>query len=150
MWPTFVRVTSLTIAMVTCHPQIGGSQEKVAAWLDEPKPAAWNKTSLSIPAAPKSPGTVDSRCRELARPSESDEDTRLRDQGWDLVGAYQGGWQMRVIRGTAGYDGMCRPRQFQDFVFVRGVFAGTLSPQLMDSRTDGQPGVSSKQPRVDR
>ena len=65
---------------------------------------------------------------------------RLRDRGWDLVGAYQGGWQTVVIRGTASYDGMCRPRQFQDFVFVRGVFAGTLSPQPMDSRTDGALG----------
>jgi hypothetical protein len=27
-------------------------------------------------------------------------------------------------------------RQYQDFLFVRGVFAGTLSPQPMDSRTD--------------
>jgi len=42
-----------------------------------------------------------------------------------------------VIRGTAGYDGMCRPLQYQDFVFVRGAFTGTLSPQAMDSRTDG-------------
>jgi hypothetical protein len=32
---------------------------------------------------------------------------------------------------------MCRPRQFQGFVFVRGTFAGTLSPRTMDSRTDG-------------
>ena len=44
---------------------------------------------------------------------------------------------MLVIRGTAGYDGMCRPRQFQDFVFLRGAFAGTLSPRAMDSRSDG-------------
>lgn len=44
---------------------------------------------------------------------------------------------MVVIRGAAGYDGMCRPRQYQDFVFVRGKFAGTLSPQPMDSRSDG-------------
>jgi len=44
---------------------------------------------------------------------------------------------MLVIQGTAGYDGMCRPRQYQDFVFLRGVFAGTLSPQAMDSRADG-------------
>jgi hypothetical protein len=43
-------------------------------------------------------------------------------------------------RGTAGYDGMCRPRQYQDFVFVGSVFAGTLSPQPMDSRTDGALG----------
>jgi heat shock protein HslJ len=42
-----------------------------------------------------------------------------------------------VLRGTAGYDGMCRPRAYQAFVFVKGVFAGTLSPQPMDSRTDG-------------
>lgn len=134
---TFVRVTSLTIAIVACHPAIGRAQGKVASWLDEPKPASWNKPGLSIPAAPKTQGPVDAKCRELARPPQLDEDKRVRDQGWDLVGAYQGGWQILVIRGTAGYDGMCRPRQYQDFVFVRGVFAGTLSPQAMDSRADG-------------
>jgi hypothetical protein len=73
----------------------------------------------------------------MARPPQTEEDKRLRDQGWDLVGAFQGGWDILVIRGTAGYDGMCRPRQFQDFVFVRGAFAGTLSPRVMDSRADG-------------
>jgi hypothetical protein len=61
----------------------------------------------------------------------------LRERGWDLVGDFQGGWQILVIRGTAGYDGMCRPLQYQAFVFVRGIFAGTLSPQPMDSRSDG-------------
>ena len=35
---------------------------------------------------------------------------------------------------------MCRPRQYQEFVFVRGIFAGTLSPVPMDSRTDGALG----------
>jgi hypothetical protein len=44
---------------------------------------------------------------------------------------------MVVIRGTAAYDGMCRPQQYQEFVFLDGVFAGTLSPQPMRSRTDG-------------
>jgi hypothetical protein len=76
-----------------------------------------------------------------------DEDTRVRNRGWDLVGGYQGGWQMLVIRGTAGYDGMCRPRQYQDFVFVRGVFAGTLSPHVMDSRSDGALGRVTLQAR---
>jgi hypothetical protein len=32
---------------------------------------------------------------------------------------------------------MCRSRPYQVFVFVGGVFAGTLSPQPMDSRSDG-------------
>src|SRR5262249_2179461 len=85
-------------------------------------------------------GPLDSRCRALARPPQIEEDKRVREQGWDLVGAFQGGWQVLVIRGTASYDGMCRPREFQAFVFVRGVFAGTLSPELMDSRGDGALG----------
>ena len=38
---------------------------------------------------------------------------------------------------TASADGMCRPNGFQAFVFVNGVFAGTLSPVLMNARTDG-------------
>ena len=107
-----------------------------ASWLDEPKPSSWNKPNAPIPDAPKAQA-VDPRCREQVRPAQLDEDKRLRDKGWDLVGAYQGGWQVIVIRGAAGYDGMCRPRQYQGFVFVRGVFAGTLSPQAMESRTDG-------------
>jgi hypothetical protein len=137
MSPTLVRVTSLTITIVACHPATGLAQGQIASWLDEPKPASWNKAGVPIPSAPTVQGPVDSKCRELARPPQLEEDKRVRDQGWDLVGAFQGGWQTLVIRGTASYDGMCRPRQYQEFVFVRGVFAGTLSPNAMDSRTDG-------------
>jgi hypothetical protein len=120
-------------------------RQPAAAWLDQSKPDSWNKPGLSIPAAPKIQGTVDPKCKESARPPELEEDKRLRDQGWDLVGGYQGGWQILVIRGTAGYDGMCRSRQYQDFVFVRGQFAGTLAPQPMDSRADGALSLVSLQ-----
>ena len=137
MTSRLVRIASLTIAIAACHPEIGDAQGQVASWLDEPKAVSWNKPGVPIPAAPRIQEKVDPRCKEQARPPELDEDKRLREQGWDLVGAYQGGWQIFVIRGTASYDGMCRPRRYQDFVFVRGVFAGTLSPQAMDSRTDG-------------
>jgi LppP/LprE lipoprotein len=137
MTSTPLRVTSLIVAIVACHPAIGCAQTKVASWLDKAKPASWNKPGVPLPAAPKIQGPIDPRCRALARPSESDEDNRARNQGWDLVGAYLGGWQILVIRGAAGYDGMCRPRTYQDFVFVRGAFVGTLSPQVMESRTDG-------------
>ena len=127
----------LIIAMVACHPGIDRAQGTVVSWLDDAKPVSWNTPGAPIPAAPKTEGTDDPRCRDSARPPQLDEDNRVRDQGWDLVGAYHGGWEILVIRGTAGYDGMCRPRQYPDFVFVRGAFAGTLSPQAMDSRTDG-------------
>ena len=132
-----MRTAALMCAMLAAHAAIGRPQGTGASWLDEPKPASWNRPGLTIPDAPKGEGTVDARCRELARPPQTDEDRRVRDHGWDLVGAFQGGWQMLAIGGTAGYDGMCRPRQYQHFVFVHGVFAGTLAPQPMDSRTDG-------------
>jgi heat shock protein HslJ len=137
MTSTFARVAAVMVAMLIGLPAVGSTQDRSATWLDNPKPAGWNKAPQSIPSAPKIQGAVDARCRDGARPPQLAEDKQLRQRGWDLVAAYQGGWQIVVIRGTAGYDGMCRPRQSQDFVFVRGVFAGTLSPQPMDSRTDG-------------
>jgi hypothetical protein len=122
------------VAIVACNSGIGRSQTK--AWLDESKPASWNNPGLTIPAAP-AVQDVNPRCREFGRPPELEQDKRVQDRGWRLDGSYQGGWEVVVIRGTASYDGMCRPWQFQGFVFVRGVFAGTLSPKPMDSRTDG-------------
>ena len=80
---------------------------------------------------------MDVRCRSQARPAQLPEDKRLQERGWDLIGAYQGGWNVVVISAASSYDGMCRPLQYQSFVFASGVFAGTLSPKLMDSRTDG-------------
>lgn len=130
-------VTFMAVATVFGNGAAGWPQDKAESWLDEAKPAPWNKPGAAVPAAPRVERTVDPRCRESARPPQLQEDQRLHEQGWDLVGAYQGGWQMLVIGGTAGYDGMCRPRQFQNFVFVNGVYAGTLSPRPMDSRTDG-------------
>lgn len=134
----FVRaIQCLVIGTIVGQTQFGDAQMKIASWLDISRPASWNKPGVSIPVAPAVQGEIDPRCRALARPPESEEDRRVREQGWELVGGYQGGWHAVVIRGTAGYDGMCRPRQYQAFVFVRGVFAGTLSPEAMDSRTDG-------------
>jgi|SRR5215471_7878936 len=134
-----MRFASLVITLLVGHAAAAGAQGKTASWLDEVKPASWNTAGSAIPVARKIDGAVDPRCRTLARPPQLEEDTRVHDRGWDLVGAFHGGWQILVIRGTAGYDGMCRPRHYQDFVFVRGVFAGTLSPDPADSRTDGAP-----------
>jgi heat shock protein HslJ len=118
----------------------GHAQQGTASWLDEPTPRSWNTPGASIPAAPKIKASVESRCRQTARVPQLDEDKRVHDQGWDLVGAYQRGRDVLLIIGAASFDGMCRPLQYQDFVFVRSAFAGTLSPQPMDSRTDGALG----------
>ena len=77
------------------------------------------------------------RCLDGARPADTDEDAELIGAGWLLVGSYIGGWDMLVIGAASGFDGMCRPLGYNYFVFAHGIFAGTVSPVLMDSRTDG-------------
>jgi hypothetical protein len=108
-----------------------------AKWLDELNPANWNKPGMTIPAAPTNQKDTVLACEGYTRPPQFLEDRNVREQGWNLMGPYQGGWNVLVIAAAAGYDGMCRPLQYQYFVFVRGAFAGTLSPGPMDSRTDG-------------
>lgn len=95
---------------------------------------------MPIPSAPQGQKNPDPRCGEFVRAPASEDDRQVRAHGWDLVGPISESAQVRVIVGTSNYDGMCRPRQYQEFVFVRGIFAGTLSPAPMDSRTDGALG----------
>lgn len=131
------RSTTLLLGMLVTYGTVGHAQEKRASWLDAPSIASWNTAGQAIPAAPGVEDPVNPRCRDQARPPKSDEDKQVRDRGWDLVGAVESGSEVLVVRGTASYDGMCRPLQFQAFVFVRGRFAGTLAPAPMDSRMDG-------------
>ncbi len=56
--------------------------------------------------------------------------------GWKLWGAYQRYNGTVIVLGMASIDGMCRPLEYQAFVFSAGTFAGTLSPHRMDARTD--------------
>jgi hypothetical protein len=113
-----------------------GAQTPAGNWLDSNSVTGWNRPGTPIPYAPERQNP-DPRCRALARSPQSDEDGQLRTHGWDLVGSPSAAKDIRVIAATADYDGMCRPRQYQSFVFAHGVFVGTLSPHLMDSRTDG-------------
>jgi hypothetical protein len=113
------------------------AEPAAGSWLDSASLESWNHPGLSLPAAPQGARNPDPRCRQLARSPVSGEDQQVRAQGWDLMGAPTEGAGIRVIGAASDYDGMCRPRQYQFFVFHAGVFAGTLSPALMDSRTDG-------------
>lgn len=109
-------------------------------WLDSASLAGWNTVGMAVPPAPAGLDDADARCRETAREAETAEDELVSAAGWDLVGAAQRGWNLAVVTGTAGYDGMCRPAAYQAFVFVDGAFVGTLAPEPMMSRTDGALG----------
>jgi len=105
-------------------------------WLDGDF-ASWNSPGMAIPTALTIDSNPDPRCVERERPAETEEDEALIASGWRLFLPYQRGWGVTLISGLSGYDGMCRPMGYQSFVFVDGVFAGTVSPEPMNSRTTG-------------
>jgi hypothetical protein len=111
------------------------------AWIDAPGPN-WNTPGMAIPAAPTGDGNADPRCPAVAgRWVENGEDQALVAAGWQLYGGYTAGWGVKVVKALSSYDGMCRPLGYQEFVFVDGTFAGTISQTPMDSRTDGSGDV---------
>lgn len=57
--------------------------------------------------------------------------------GWRILSSSSDGRGLVVVLGTSALDGMCRPEQYQEFVFAQGRFAGTLSPVRMNARSDG-------------
>lgn len=107
-----------------------------ALWLDAPL-ASWNEAGMAVPQAAAIDGNTDPRCTQRDRPPETEEDGTLVTAGWRLLGSYERGWGVTVVAAFSASDGMCRPLGYQWFVFVDGVFAGTIAPRPMDSRTDG-------------
>jgi hypothetical protein len=107
------------------------------SWLDENMPN-WNQPGAAIPAAPQLEGGSNLEyCTQSFRQATLPEDALVEAAGWTLTGAAQVFNNTTVITGMANADGMCRPLRYQVFVFNKGAFVGTLSPILMDSRTDG-------------
>jgi hypothetical protein len=106
------------------------------AWLDAPL-HNWNQPGMSVPRPPAGADVGNPVCLATVRPPETDEDSAVAAAGWRLVGAYQGGYGAKVITATTGFDGMCRPLGYQVFVFYHQTFIGTISPEAMNSRTDG-------------
>jgi len=114
------------------------AEAQLGAWLDQPL-ASWNQAGVTIPAAPapKGDSPTDPRCARGVRPPETPSERLVSSAGWSLYAEPKKRGTVTVLLGEASIDGMCRPWDYQAFVFVKGAFAGTLSPSVMDSRTDG-------------
>jgi hypothetical protein len=126
-------VIVLAVAVLALFPWPSGAQD---SWLDSAL-EGWNTAGAAVPAAPSSSGSDAGICAQFVRPPETNEDAALVAQGWQLRQSYERGWNITLVVGAVGFDAMCRPVYFQQFVFVEGVFAGTLSPQPMVPRSDG-------------
>jgi hypothetical protein len=123
-------VLALAALAATAHAQ--------ASWLDSPPPP-WNVPGAPVPAAPPGGTPVDPQCQAQERAPVGSEEMAVVARGWRLTSAWpiQRAGVVAVLRATAAYDGMCRPTDYNAFVFEGGQFAGTLSPVQMFARTDG-------------
>ncbi len=143
--PWVRRVLVVLAALGLMLTGVGSSalaQAEDPSWVDQPlaELPAWNSPGMMIPRAP-TVEVINPRCGALGRWVESELDQAVVDAGWNLFGDYRGGWGIQLIDATAGYDGMCRPMEYQAFVFVDGTFAGTISPEPMKSRSTGTGSV---------
>jgi hypothetical protein len=107
------------------------------SWLDKKPLLSWNVPGVAIPKATKSNSGNLGRCTSTIRKPQTPADRMVASAGWKLFGPYQLYADTAIVMGEADADGMCRPTGYQGFVFVRGRFAGTLSPSAVDDRTDG-------------
>jgi hypothetical protein len=114
----------------------GRPAEADGAWLEQQPLDNWNMAGADLPQAPPPTSPIPA-CPPTIRAPQTHEDRQVAAAGWGLVGSFQGGYGVMVVLGASGVDGMCRPLGFQTFVFFLEHFIGTLSPVLMDSRSDG-------------
>jgi hypothetical protein len=122
------------------------AQAPPASWLDRPL-SNWNSPGRAMPRAVPVNGSMAETAKRCAFPAflrETPGQRALADAGWRPFHLFDREIVQRdveIIGGLAGADGMCRPLNFNAFVFVNGRLAGTLSPADMNSRTDGSIGV---------
>lgn len=133
-----ITVSSISLLLnLTALPlKVAAQDSPTGAWLEEE--TNWNEAGAEIPQAP----TYDDEnnlvnCEQSFRQATLPEDELVEAAGWTLTGSAQVFNGTTLITGMGNADGMCRPLDYQIFVFSEGEFAGTLSPVLMDSRTDG-------------
>jgi hypothetical protein len=127
-------VASVLLLAAVLVPGLAGAD---GAWLDGPV-TNWNRPGMAIPKAPPRNSASQPQCFDAALKPDSPTTQALVDAGWSIFNATRAtGARFEILGAQANADGMCRPTDYQSFVFVSGVFAGTLSPDLMYSRTDG-------------
>ena len=127
-----IRVLKLPFLMLAFTVSAFGQ----TSWLDRPL-NNWNNGNGAVPNAPRTLAPIEAMCRTQVRAPESIADRAVTRAGWSLYGASQTYGPVTVVTAMAGVDGMCRPMQYNAFVFVRDRFAGTLAPEPMDARSDG-------------
>ena len=115
------------------------------AWLDN-LTATWNSAQMNVPEAPPFDPSPDPRCVSQLQVASTAAGRAVEAAGWKLFVPPIVSGNIQIVRGLAGFDGMCRPMAYQAFVFLvsgagsadgAATFVGTMAPGPMNSRTDG-------------
>lgn len=142
---TPAAVAALSLAVTFFAGACLLAQTKEPSWLDIPI-KSWNTPGRTLPRAEPDGETIPElakRCSYLPLPRNTPGERALADAGWVPFHMFDKQIVQRdveIVGGLAGADGMCRPANYNVFVFVGGRFAGTLSPGDMVSREDGSVG----------
>ena len=121
------------------------AQAPKAAWLDRPL-TNWNAPGGTMPRAVVTGETVAEiakRCAFQPMAQRTAGEQIVAGAGWVPFHMFDRQIVQRdveIVGGLSGADGMCRPDNFNVFVFVGGKLAGTLAPGVMRPRSDGSIG----------
>ena len=146
----------LSFAIIASLGAVGAGASP-GLWLDHAAPTNWNSPGSAVPRAPAWSGdgkkiagrrdpelVAGGRCASEVREPVRAQDRAVYGKGWSLFSPSATGYldvggngQLSIVMGTTDADGMCRPADYQVFVFRDGRYAGSLSPTLMTSRSDG-------------
>jgi hypothetical protein len=139
------RRTLLAGCVLSVVAALSAQTERPGSWLDRPL-TNWNKPGEALPKAPPADETtaaVINRCR--LTPSRATEAERaVGSAGWITFSYFEQKLMrddVEIVAGMRSADGMCRPWEYNLFVFVGGRFAGQLAPAPMNSRLDGSSGA---------
>ena len=133
-----------TCALAVLCSTVVLAQAPERSWLDVPL-KNWNTPGRVMPRADTADEPIPemtARCKLTVLRGTPGE-RAVADAGWVPFHMFDKQLVQRdveIVGGLAGVDGMCRPVDFNLFVFVGGMLAGTLSPAQMYSRSDSSIG----------
>ena len=144
------KAALLSAAALVALSAHAGAQSAASRWLDAKTVANWNKPGMTIPRGPKSQYAEEiADCEkrgaeETAKSPPTPETRQVSAAGWLGAAVDKRAGDTVIVFARNGVDGMCRPMDYQYFVFVAGKFAGTLAPRPMVSREDGSGWLEEK------
>lgn len=120
-------------------PPVLYNLDSSTSWLDSETGLWQGSGNASIPVAPaaEDKSSYEDRCKMSRIEPSTDIEREVTDAGWTIIAETENHGAVSSVIGATDADGMCRPWNYQIFVFVNKQFAGTVSPAPMQSRIDG-------------